>query len=324
MRNFLQMKQELQRRARNTTISTASSELQDWFNGAREFLMKFPLPSLRRSWEVTTVASQAEYGLADRAGDISLVYMTSPERVLYRKDIEEINRDDPSPNTTINPSFYYLNGVRNVQNQPSSASVIRVQSSDGGDTTQGLRITGLVNDIIRSEKITLTGTTPVSGSLSFTEILELALDIIPTGFITIDSNSAAVINAVIPPNKISQEFTIMGFYPTPSTAAKTINVRGYAELIPLRNNEDIWPEEVQQLSMQYVYARWLEYDGNSRAGPAMAELVHPLNGRSGPMLAKVLQKSRRELDRTRFIKGGRRGRPIATRLLDSSFPPWAW
>ncbi len=325
MRTFLQMKQALQRRARNTTISEASSDLQDWADDARDFLMAWPWESLKRTWTLTTVASKAEYGIADRISDIYVVkFTTDIEKILRPADLQEIDRSDPNPSTTTYPDFYYPNGVSNVQNQPSSGSVIRIQSSAGADTTQSVRVTGLVSSIIQTEEIALNGTTPVSGSLTFTEILELALDAVCTGYVTIDSNSAAVTNATIPPNKISQEFTIMGFYLTPSTAGKTITIRGHAELLPLRNDKDIWPEQLQPLAMQYIYARWLEYDGHERAPVAMAQLEDPLDGSAGPMLRRTLVKQRRSLDRTRYIQGGRRGKLRWPRLLDQDFPVGTW
>ncbi|KKN74069.1 hypothetical protein LCGC14_0394090 [marine sediment metagenome] len=323
MRNYLQMKQQVQRRIRNTTISTASADMGDWFEGAREWLMQYNWRCLRFTWTFVTVASQAEYGLTPLISDIRVVkFTTDIEKYLFPKDLQEIDLRDPNPSTTTYPNFYYLNGTRNVKNQPSSASVVTVSSDDASDDTQKIRITGLVGGIERTEELSLNGTTDVVGSLSFTEILYgPALDAVAVGVITATSNSAAVTLAELPPNKIAVDYTTLGLYLTPSTAGKTLTVRGDMELAVLVNDDDIWPAQVQQLGMQHVYARWLEYDGHQKAGPALAELFHPLSGRPGPMLSRALIKNMRELNRVHFIQGGRRGVSTQTLLLDGDFPP---
>ncbi len=115
---------------------------------------------------------------------------------------------------------------------------------------------------------------------------------------------------------------VLGLYLTPSTAGKTLSVRGYKEITKLSGDSDTWPLQIIQLGMQYVYARWLEYDGSNKAGPAMAELVNPLSGQPGPMLSRFLIKDRRSAQ-IHYIAGGRRGTRAQTLLLDGNFPP-AW
>ena len=229
-RTFLEMKQTLQRRSRNSTIPTSSDELKDWFDDAREFLMDYLFECMKSTQTVTTVASQAEYPLSSRVTSIYVVkFTTDIEKILRPVDLQEVDRGDPSPSTTTYPDFYYMNGSQ-----------------------------------------------------------------------------------------------ILGLYLTPSTSGKTLTVRGYAELDQLSGDNDTWPAQIVQLGMQYVYARWLEYDGHERAPGALAELINPLNGEAGPMLRRALVKDRRSLDRTRYIKGGRRGARYWTRLLDQDFPVGTW
>ena len=103
--------------------------------------------------------------------------------------------------------------------QPSSASALAIASSLAADTTQKLIVEGIVDSLEDYEVVTLTGTTSVSTSKSFSYIKGMRLDKAATGTVTATSNSAVVTNATLTTGQLEkndwQEVKIAG--PAPSS-----------------------------------------------------------------------------------------------------------
>lgn len=97
-------------------------------------------------------------------------------------------------NSTTGLSFV-LHGTMPVQSQPSAASVVTIVSSDTADNnvTKAVIVRGLTASGISTETITPAGTTPVSGTTSFTQILNVTLSAAWTGTLTLSVGSTTIL-----------------------------------------------------------------------------------------------------------------------------------
>lgn len=146
------------------------------------------------------------------------------------------------------PQLYRLHGEDGVLNQPSTASTITVVSSQAADTTQTVRISGLVSSYPDFEDFDLNGSTDVTGAKSFSRIDHIAIfddattPTPNTGRVTITSNTGAITNAVIPVNFINRSLSYnkVQLYPIPDDEY-VINVECYDRLFDLVDNNDICP-----------------------------------------------------------------------------------
>lgn len=139
-----------------------------------------------------------------------------------------------------NTGAFVLTGRSQVANQPTSASVIRIVSSSASDTTaaKAITITGDTANGVTSETLTPNGTTPVSGTTSFTTILSVTKGAAWVGTMTMTSNSAAVTNLVLFPAEYGRSYPQMRLLYLP-TGSETISYRFYRRPRELSAANDI-------------------------------------------------------------------------------------
>jgi len=195
---------------------------------------------------LTTTANQNEYtlsSLVDIGKQIVMTDRTSPRKieVVSRRDLLEQVPD--LDNKTGNPDIAYLAGFSPVANQPTSASTLSLVST-AADTAV-VKIEGLnASGVLIGEEVTLTGTTPVVTTNTYTRILGRGLNGFLTGILTITSNAGSITNAVIGPRQRQGMFPKIILYPTPSDA-RTLYYDAYCKLPDLVNDNDfsIIPEQ---------------------------------------------------------------------------------
>jgi hypothetical protein len=108
----------------------------------------------------------------------------------YADETRTTNGLDPN-NDTGGALKFEFRGVTEVQNQPTSASVIAVASSAGGDNGSAtVTIKGDTPQGVRSETVTCGS----SSSVAFSKILKVTKNGTWTGTMTLTSNSGAVTN----------------------------------------------------------------------------------------------------------------------------------
>ena len=151
----------------------------------------------------------------------------------------------PGQTDTGDPFNYYNLGNFGVKVQPTGDGVITVVSDSTSDaTTTFVTITGFSPaDLLVREKLTLNGTTAVTGGQSFKSIERVVKSttgvVVFAGNITItDVNSTTL--SVIPVWVDSPEYVWVEFYPTPDTARRyTFSAAAFKP--DLLKDED-WPD----------------------------------------------------------------------------------
>lgn len=135
---------------------------------------------------------------------------------------------------TDSATAYALWGHSEVQNQPTSGSVVRVTSSNSADnnvssvTVRGDTATGVQTETILCSN---------SGTISFTELLKITKSDSWGGTMTLTTNSAAVTNLTLASAEYGKSFQTFQLLAIP-TAAETLEYRFYRQPSPLVANND--------------------------------------------------------------------------------------
>lgn len=118
------------------------------------------------------------------------------------------------PNNDTGPANrFVLRGRTEVQNQPTSASVITVTSSNpGADANNTVTIKGDTANGVTTEKITA-GT---SGVVQFTKILKVTKNGTWTGNLTLTSNGGVVANLFLFPAEVGRSYVQIFFLSAPN------------------------------------------------------------------------------------------------------------
>lgn len=163
--------------------------------------------------------------------------------------------DSVGPLVTGSAKDFCFWGHTAVKNQPTSASVITVVSSNNADIGSAYQVA--VKGIDSTEAlvvdlITPNGTTPVAGAISFTEILAITKAGPTSGTLSFTSNSGAVTNVALTPNELGRQYRRIHLLESP-TSAETIEYRFYRKPLYLVNAYDV-PD------IPYPYSQILVYD----------------------------------------------------------------
>ena len=179
--------------------------------------------------------ARTDLNIDDPNNDRSLVEITS----------REFDKSFPGSTDTGDPFNYYNLGKFGVQYQPTTDSTITIVSSSTSDTSNFfVTVTGFdSNDVFVREKLTVNGTSNVTGSVSFSRI-ERVVKTANTGYtfsgnITVKDSSSATLS-VIPLWVDSPEYVWIEFYPTPDVARRYV-LRASAWKPDLVKDED-WPD----------------------------------------------------------------------------------
>jgi len=179
--------------------------------------------------------ARTDLNIDDPNNDRSLVEITS----------REFDKSFPGSTATGDPFNYYNLGKFGVQYQPTTDSTITVASSSTSDSANFfVTVTGFDgSDVFVREKLTVNGTSDVTGSVSFSRI-ERVVKTANTGYtfsgnITVKDSSSATLS-VIPLWVDSPEYVWIEFYPTPDVARRYV-LRASAWKPDLVKDED-WPD----------------------------------------------------------------------------------
>jgi hypothetical protein len=204
-----------------------------------EVASKFSFDHLWYKHSFSTVASTRSYYVDEfLPNGIRFLFDETNNTELVQKDEKDMVSLDPDLDETGTPSYYSLTGLTTYQGQPSSASTITIVSGSASDTTQKVRIKGLVSSAQNYELLTLNGTTTVAGTLSFSEVTQISKDNTTTGAITVTDTSGSTTLAVIPRFKYASEYQEINFYHIPDDTY-TIAVHGMRRPLDMVNSEDL-------------------------------------------------------------------------------------
>lgn len=180
----------------------------------------------RTNWEVTdpdysfiTIAGQQDYVLPSNFGkEMSVTDNTNKITIkpITQQQLAEDYTTQLSSQGTVG-RYSIIN--RPVRLQPTSSSTVSLVSSSVLDSTQTVRIRGEIsNGTMIEESLTLNGTTPVVSSNVYTKVRNIAKSSTTIGYVTVTSNSGAVVVAILAPADLSYLVKIIRLNQIPSNA----------------------------------------------------------------------------------------------------------
>jgi len=256
---------ELKRRiTRESSSSDLDTHVKRWLNmSARWVSIRYSWKCLRLEDTISTVDGTEEYVLPIEFGKMGFCWHTILGYQMKLTPLLEKNyRGSASIGTTEGTPYWYrmFNSKGNVLAQPSSAGVVSVVSSDSGDTTQDIRVEGIVSSYPDAETINLNGTSAVTGSKSFSSIRRISKAASTTGRITVSIGGTTI--GIIPAGDIMQVLRRkwIKFYYIPENTGDTINIYFYRKVFDAVNDDDSYPfdeefDELILLRAQYIGLR---------------------------------------------------------------------
>lgn len=213
---------------------------------------------------LSLTSGTAEYKLPRDVGEPYIVLSDlSPYWIRFKTE-EELDSLDPNPTASANPRYYTLFEYDGVETQPSSASALSVVSSSASDTSQIVVIRGLVSGYDDYEEITVSGTSPVSTTKSFSSISSVSKSGDTAGRITVTAGATTCV--VLGPLETNVRLRKIRFYPTP-TATTTISIKHYkAPVIPVvAHDVSGIPSRWDYVVDQYAFALALQSQGKDQS-----------------------------------------------------------
>lgn len=237
-RNFLSMKNKVGSNCQDTS-SAFLTLVGNWIND-RYFQV------IRRSNQLQ--ASRIDYSIAVTGGTedyvlpydfetiVSLLDKTNKQR-LTQIDLQEWVRDYHDSIDTTGNSVNYIILDDVVQNQPSSASVVTFVSSSASDSTQTFYVRGVVGGLEDYETGTLSGTTPVATTKSFSYIYAIGKSASTVGIITITANSGATAVGSLSRESLQMRYKKLRLAPIPANAI-TLEMIYIQKTLPMSQDYD--------------------------------------------------------------------------------------
>jgi hypothetical protein len=217
----------------------------------------------RRKTTIATVASTENYQLPRDLDDIGLIRQTStPQKINFIPD-ELFYEWLPNPTATGNPKWYRIWEQEGVEVRLSDDDTIEIVSDSASDTTQTVRIVGKDADgLVRTESLTLAGTTAVAGTITYNagDVLRISKSADTVGTITIRKATLDVTLVKLAPTETSARFKVISFYPIPSSAI-TLYIEYFTHIRRLEGDNDVpdlpekwmWLVRVGTMAKVYQY-----------------------------------------------------------------------
>lgn len=202
-----------------------------------DILRRINWQNARPDYTKDSASGTQDYTLPVDFGKEIYVLDTTNKLKISRIDLQTwVAKYASNPTGTGTPDFYVILDSP-VATQPSAASKLACVSSSASDTSQVLHIRGIADGVEVEEDVTLTGTTSVDSSNSYTRILGISKSAVTAGYVTITSNSGAVTIAVISKETLETRYKIMRLAPIPSTTI-TYSIPYIIKPLPLVDQYD--------------------------------------------------------------------------------------
>lgn len=252
-------------------VTNIDGIIKRWLEqGQKVITSKGSFPFLRQyRYTISTTSGTEYYALSNLVDTSKIIHFYNESSPRYLSYASEANYRmyDPGSASTGSSYLYRLLGYSPVKLQPTSASVLTFVSTSVADTTQKVTINGLnSSSTYIVETVTLTGTSSVASTTSFTKVLALSKDSTTTGSVTCTSNSAAVTNVILPPSELDISHPIVGLSPDPSST-ETIYYDFYSILPRINSDTDVslLPSKYHDVPELYAKSRCFRHLNN---GPA--------------------------------------------------------
>ena len=229
----------------------------------------------RRKYTLTTATSIEFYQLPRELDAIGLIRQTTtPQKLRFIPD--DLFYDYiPNPTATGNPKWYRLWEEEGVEVRLSTDDMLEVLSDNSADTSQTVRIVGYdTSGLLRTESLTLTGTTAVAGTITYDagKILRVSKSADTTGIITVREKTADTVLVKLAPTERAPRFKIISFYPIPSSAI-SLYIEYYIAIRRLEGDNDVpdipekwfWLVRIGTMAKVYQYQGKLELFSSTMA-----------------------------------------------------------
>jgi len=226
----------------NDMINQTLNEINDpgWAFPKKDFTHDWGF--LRRKTTFTTISGTDDYVLERDIDRIALVRQTASPIKLRQIPDDRFFELIPNPTATGNPRWYRLWEYEGVATRLATADKVDIVSSstsDAGDSTLAVTVSGYVSGIWRTETYALNGTTKVTGSLTFdAREIYVSKQKDTAGVITASENSGATTLTTLGPKERAPKFRVMTLYPNPGSAL-TISMEYYTRMLLLENDSDV-------------------------------------------------------------------------------------
>jgi hypothetical protein len=220
----------------------------------------------KRTDTLATVSGTMNYEMPKSAGEPYSVLSTGSTKKLRPIPKHHFDLRFADPTSSGDPEMYVLSDMLGVNEQPSSASVITIVSSDASDTTQAVLIKGLVSGQEDYEQVTLNGTTSASTTKSFSSIISVTKSAATAGRVTLTSNGGAVTNLVLAPQENTIRLRKVSLYPIPASVL-TVTFHNFANppYLTHRYEDSQIPARWDYIVDQWAYALALQAKGQDQA-----------------------------------------------------------
>ena len=220
--------------------------------------------------ETYKIFGREEYNLPAQVGKVAFLwheYYGNPVVLNYSPSFDFLGYGTNLV-TEGTPTEYHAWSEDMVLRQPNSASVIAIVSSSASDTSGQVTIFGTVSGYPDQETISLNGTTPASGSKSFTKIERVVKDASTIGRVTCSTNSTNVTIAVLPVGDGTAGITYkkVRLWPVPDNVFP-VNVCYYKMPWRMVNDDDVHElgQEFDEALIMLAVSK-IRFQNNSKEG----------------------------------------------------------
>jgi len=234
-KNFATLKNNVAQEIQDTSSSMLSLIGTYINNRYFQILRAINWQNIRTDYQLTTTAGTQDYVLPDDFGKEIYVHDSTNNRELSRVELQDLVRNYPSGLTSTGTVYRYVIYDDTVQNQPASASTLSIVSSSASDTSQTVLVRGISSNVEITEEVTLSGTTSVTTSNSFSRVKAISKSANTAGKVTITAGSTTI--AVLAPKVLESRYKKIKFHYVPNQAL-TISIPYIIKPLPMVEDED--------------------------------------------------------------------------------------
>lgn len=227
----------------NSSVTTEKAKMLRTANNVlRRFYTKFKLVAEKDSNSFATVDGTYLYYLDPRVMQLDKpMRITSDQSIIDYMSRKQFEKDYPHPASTEEgePSIYVPMRKVRASAQPTASSQLSIASTSASDTAVYVVVNGISGGNRKTERLLLTGATPVTSTNSYTEILAISKDA-TVGTVTATSNSGAVTVVSLAPQELFKEHWEIRLHEIPDDAY-TVEYTFYVIPWTMVNDEDYIP-----------------------------------------------------------------------------------
>lgn len=313
MRNLSELRTEVKNHIKTGAI--VDSRLTDFANDAVNMVARgVDLAHLRDEATFSSVASTRRYYLETDILRVLSVYDTTNDRELTRRPDSYLDRADPDRSETGTPYSYALGPMTEYRGEMTSTTTVTVVSSNASDSsTKKVRILGISGGVEDTELISLSGTTNVNSTKTWSSVFGIRKSDVTTGAVTVTQTGGAITLSVIAPAKKVTQYQALDLFNIPNA---TNNYRAKFYRVPRRmvNDQDV--PEMPEVFERVIFTALLLLCREELQDFKRADELRVLFERD-----MIAIKANQGTTRNTRRRWGGRGQGIEMNRINSNFPP---